>query len=201
MSAELLVIMAKYPTPGKVKTRLARDIGKAAAARAYRALLMIHAEELAAAPFEVQWRYTPSRAPFRRLVPAVHRVRPQPGGGLGDRLYTIFEESFARGFERVVITASDSPDVSCRMLKRAFSALKRVGAVVQPTEDGGYALVGLTTVVDLFSGISWSTPLVMAQTRERFLVLGLRHLELPMTYDVDTIEDLRRAARSHPELL
>jgi len=201
MSAELLVILAKYPTPGKVKTRLAREIGAKAAAQAYRGVLRILAGTFEDAPFHLEWRITPARSPFRRLVGDTHQVRAQPGGDLGNRLLVTFEESFARGFQRVIIMASDSPDVSCRTVKSAFAALKRAKVVLQPTEDGGYALVGMTTPLDLFSGMSWSTPAVMEQTRARLRALGLQHVELPVTYDIDTIDDLRRAVRSHPGLL
>src|ERR1041384_5736334 len=100
MNRDLLIIMARYPTLGKVKTRLARDIGKAGALRVYRQLLRHHLREFRRAPFAVEWRYTPARAPFRRLA---SRAKPQPDGNLGDRMRGLFEDGFARGYRRVVM--------------------------------------------------------------------------------------------------
>src|ERR1041385_7688980 len=99
MNRDLLIIMARYPTLGRVKTRLARDIGTAGALRVYLQLLRHHLREFRRAPFDVEWRYTPARAPFRRLV---RNAKPQPDGDLGDRMRGIFEESFASGYRRVV---------------------------------------------------------------------------------------------------
>src|SRR5437899_11127596 len=103
MSHDLLIIMARYPTLGRVKTRLAADSGKAGALRVYRQLLDHHRREFRRASFEVEWRYTPARAPFRRILgqasrlsrsgfrietgeTPVPRIRPQPPGNLGERM-------------------------------------------------------------------------------------------------------------------
>src|SRR5437667_10547404 len=68
MTRDLLIIMARYPRRGRVKTRLAKDIGHRAATELYRSFLKHFASEFARAPFDVEWRYTPARAPFRRLL-------------------------------------------------------------------------------------------------------------------------------------
>jgi hypothetical protein len=189
MTRDLLVIMARYPTLGKVKTRLAREIGKTGALRVYRQLLEHHRREFRRSPFDVEWRYTPARAPFRKLA---RRARPQPAGDLGERMGRIFAESFARGYRRVVMIGTDAPEMSQRTITRAFKLLASNPAVLQPTEDGGYALIGLSRMMDVFSDIEWSTVRVMAQTRRRLKRLGVRHAELPVTFDVDTAEDLRQ---------
>jgi rSAM/selenodomain-associated transferase 1 len=211
MSRDFAIIMARYPTLGKVKTRLARDIGKAAALRVYRQLLDHHRREFRQAPFDIEWRYTPARAPFRRLFlvgqasrlsidkmrkrtgeTPVPLLRPQPTGDLGERMQHIFEESFARGYRRVVMIGTDAPEMSKPTVRRAFRLLRTNAAVFQPTRDGGYALVGLSAMLDVFSGIAWSTDKVMAQTRRRLDKLQVGFAELPPTFDVDTAEDLAR---------
>jgi len=207
MTAGLLVIMARYPTLGKVKTRLARDIGNAGALRVYRQLLDHHRREFRRAPFDVEWRYTPARAPFGRIVrqasrlsrsssgretgeTPVPRIRPQPPGDLGERMQAIFAESFAAGYTRVVMIGTDAPEMSRETVARALRLLRRYPAVFQPTEDGGYALVGMRTMLNVFSGIAWSTDRVMAQTRRRLRARRVRWAELPATFDVDTGADL-----------
>lgn len=175
--------MARYPTRGRVKTRLARDIGKAGALRVYRQLLDHHLREFRHTGFDVEWRFTPARAPFRRLA---RNATPQPAGNLGDRMRAIFAESFARGYRRVVMIGTDAPTMNRATVRRAYRLLRTHRAVFQPTEDGGYALIGLRENVDVFSGIAWSTSRVMTQTRARLRRLGVRHAELPVTFDIDT---------------
>lgn len=182
MPGDLLIIMARYPTLGKVKTRLARDIGKAGALRVYRQLLDHHRREFQRTSFEVEWRYTPARAPFGRLQ---RNGRPQPPGDLGERMRRIFEESFARGYRRIVMIGTDAPEMNRDTVRRAFQLLRKHPAVFQPTIDGGYALIGLRTMLDVFTGIDWSTDRVMAQTRQR----RVGHAELSPTFDVDTAAD------------
>lgn len=207
MTTDLLIIMAKYPTPGKVKTRLATVIGKRAAAAVYRQLIEHHRREFDGAAFDVEWRYTPARTPFRKMVGQAsclstgrqrHRqdacptLRPQPPGPLGARMRRSFAEAFARCYGRVVMIGSDCPTMNQRTVRRAFRLLRKFPAVFQPTEDGGYALVGLTGMLDIFTGISWSTSRVMTQTRRRLQSHGVSFRELPVTFDVDTAADLKR---------
>lgn len=157
--------------------------------RIYRQLLDQHRREFARADFAVEWRYTPARAPFRRLEP---RARPQPAGNLGERMRQLFAESFAAGYRRVVLIGTDAPAMNRAIVRRAFRQLRRSRAVFQPTEDGGYALIGLREPLDVFTGVAWSTAAVMAQTRDRLRELGVKHAELPVTWDVDTAADWAR---------
>ena len=218
MSRNLLVIMARYPARGKVKTRLARDIGKTAALRIYRQLLDHHVREFRHVPFDVEWRYAPARAPFRRVVGAGCVIRPQPDGDLGQRMRGIFKESFARGYKRVVMIGTDAPEMRNTTVRRAFRMLRNYEAVFQPTGDGGYALVGLCSREShsrregdgresvsrlqvfqaIFSGIAWSTARVMTQTRRRLRRLGLEFAELPPTIDIDTAADLAQLGALRP---
>lgn len=192
-AADLLVLMARYPTPGKVKTRLAAEIGARRAARVYRCWLRMLAQQFARAPFAVQWRFTPAHTPFRRRVRCAGACyRPQPAGHLGHRLATIVRESFHEGYRRVVIIGTDCPQMTRTTVMRAFRLLHRYPVVLQPTEDGGYALMGMTDPFDLFHDIAWSTDQVMEQTRRRLRQLGVRWYELPRTFDIDTAADLAR---------
>jgi rSAM/selenodomain-associated transferase 1 len=194
---ELLILMARYPRPGKVKTRLAADIGARRAASLYRGWLGTLAREFSHAPFAVEWRYTPARAPFARVVGRNGAARrPQPEGDLGERMRCIFDESFQRGHRHVVMIGTDAPQMNQATVRRAFRLLRQHHAVVQPTEDGGYALIGLARPLDIFSGIAWSSTRVMNQTRQRLRALDASFAELPATFDVDTMTDLNKLARA-----
>ncbi len=210
MSRDLFIIMAKYPTRGKVKTRLAAEIGHRAATELYRSFLDHFVREFEDAPFDVEWRSTPAGAPFRWLVAAAVPcggnqgkrppgtaattpfVRPQPDGDLGTRMREIFRQSFARGYRRVVMIGTDAPEVGKKSVRRTLKLLQSQRAVFQPTHDGGYALVGLSRMLDIFSGMPWSTDKLMDASRRRLREFNIAFAELPPTFDVDTAADLAR---------
>ena len=197
MNRDLLIIMARYPTLGKVKTRLAQEIGHQAATDLYRSFLVHFAKEFQHAPFDVEWRYTPARAPIRNIIGQNgYLAQPQPTGDLGERMAKIFEESFARGYGRVIMIGTDAPKVGQGTIRRALKRLDSAPAVFQPTHDGGYALIGLRVMLDVFTGIPWSTPKVMAKTRARLKEFRIAFRELPVTFDVDTTADLARLRKS-----
>jgi glycosyltransferase A (GT-A) superfamily protein (DUF2064 family) len=97
----------------------------------------------------------------------------------------IFERTFARGYRRVVMIGTDAPEMSKTTVRRAFRLIRKHRAVFQPTHDGGYALIGLREMVDVFSNMPWSSDRLMAETRRRIVCA-----ELPPTFDVDTAADL-----------
>ena len=192
--AEVLIIMARYPTPGRVKTRLAREIGNRKAADLYRSFLEHFKMEFASSPFDVEWHYTPRQANFRKIISSdgPYTIRPQPDGDLGQRMYHIFQQSFVAGYQRVVMIGTDAPETEKSIVCRAFEILRKKPVVIQPTFDGGYALVGLQSMADIFTNIPWSTDSVMSATRDRLKEQGLDMVELEPTYDVDTAADLGR---------
>jgi glycosyltransferase A (GT-A) superfamily protein (DUF2064 family) len=98
---------------------------------------------------------------------------------------------------RAVIIGCDLMALSAALLDDAARALDSADVVAQPTEDGGYALIGLRAARgELFQGIAWGSPSVWRQTRERINATGLRLAQLPLTWDLDTPADLLRAVRA-----
>ena len=114
-----LVITAKYPYPGAVKTRLASRLGFGLATGLYRAFL----RDLDAAFPAAHWAYTPKDSPFPEFLGAGRRYLVQEGDDLGERMFNLFRSLFARGFDRVVLVGSDIPRLSPTLAKRAFEAL------------------------------------------------------------------------------
>jgi rSAM/selenodomain-associated transferase 1 len=191
-----LGIFVKAPRPGRVKTRLAVELGRRAATRLYRRM----GRDIVAAAAGVADRTTVWFAP-RRGGAAVRRwlaglagleFRAQTGRTLGDRLAAAFAREFATGARHVVIIGSDCPDLDARRLRAAFAALRRRDVVLGPALDGGYYLIGLARPAPrLFRGIAWSTAGVAAQTLRRARALGLGWHLLPALRDVDTAADAR----------
>ncbi|HEY7835554.1 MAG TPA: TIGR04282 family arsenosugar biosynthesis glycosyltransferase [Ktedonobacterales bacterium] len=199
-----LVIVAKYPRSGAVKTRLAAALGVGGAATLYRAFLLDLAARFTPAAardgYALVWAHTPDPGDLRAVVGVEAQLLAQRGAELGERLYHIGQDLAARGCTDVVIVSSDAPHLPASAVRDAFRALEHAATpsvALAPSEDGGYSLVGLRATPaapDLFRGIEMSTPQVYAQTLERAAALGLAVIALPVIFDVDGPSDLRRLA-------
>ena len=196
MAAEpRLCVFVKAPEPGRVKTRLARHLGVAAACRAHEALVAHVLDRLAGCTLRKELWVAgdaghPQVAAWSRRLGAVVRVQPQ--GDLGVKMHAAVTACCAVG-QPALIVGSDLPEIDVPYIERAAAALAAHDLVLGPVEDGGYGLVGLKAPAPLlFSGIAWSTPAVLAETRSRADQLRLSVAELPTTWDVDGIDDWRR---------
>jgi len=196
-SPEILVVVAKRPVSGFVKTRLVPPLTLDEAARIYRAILGDVIEQTAGlAPGRLATcvAVTPADAvrEFEREVPPGMTVVPQEGPGLAERLSELFVRFRGEGFERVVVRNSDSPLLAPDYVLGAFDRLAAdVDAVFGPDGGGGYNLVGLRAPRPrLFLGITMSTKSVLDETLARAAEDGLRAETLPVGRDVDDAADL-----------
>lgn len=193
---EILVVVAKRPVPGDVKTRLTPRLSPERAAALYRALLLDVLDQSAGlAPERIAKAVavTPAAAvpEFERIVPPGFAVVAQEGPGLAERLSAVFELFSGRGFGRIVVRNSDSPLLSDAYVLDAFDRLARADAVFGPDGGGGYNLVGLRGPRPrLFHGIAMSTRSVLDETLERAREEGLRAEVLEIGRDVDDPADL-----------
>jgi len=195
MAADVLVVMARHPTPGAVKTRLASHLGAEGACALYRAFLADLATTCADGAWSVVWAVTPPQADLRPIVGAQARQLAQRGADLAARMQYAFADLFAAGAARVVMLGADAPHLARARLADAFAALATHDAVVAPTRDGGYCLIGLTAPHGLFTGIAMGTATVYAETMARAAELGLRVALQETTFDVDEPQDLEALAR------
>lgn len=192
--ATAIVVLAKAPLPGLAKTRLIPALGaEGAAALAGRLLDHAVATAVSAGLGPVWLCGTPtlSHPAFQRLA-ALHGVvlSAQAEGDLGQRMQQALQQVLDSGGPALLI-GTDAPALGAARLVQAARALQDHDAVFVPALDGGYALVGLRAAAPaLFSGMSWSTPQVMADTRERARAAGLRWAELPAVPDIDEPADL-----------
>jgi uncharacterized protein len=205
VSDRALVVFAKHPRPGAVKTRLAASIGNEAAAGLYRALAehVLEATAPAAGEYERLVFFEPGEAleEVRAWLPGT-RLLAQSGPDLGARMADAFARAFARGASRVALVGTDTPGVTRETAALALSALDAADVVLGPAEDGGYYLVALRRPQpSLFAGIDWSTSRVLDETRARAAAAGLDVRELAPLADVDTLDDLRRAWPRIEEIL
>ena len=185
-----IALMAKAPLRGLAKTRLAPRLGEqGAAALADRLLDHAVAQAAAAAPGRVILWVTPDHShPAFQRQHARHGVllRTQPPGDLGARMLAVFTAE-----SPLLLMGTDAPALDTAMLHAAATALLDHDAVFVPALDGGYALIGLQQPMPaLFADMPWSTPQVIALTRQRLRAAGLRHAELAPVPDIDEPADL-----------
>ncbi len=189
-----LVVMAKRPGLGLVKTRLARGIGAVEATRFYRRTSLDLLQRVAGDP---RWQTLLALAPDR----AVHdegvwpeglpRVAQGPGD-LGRRMGRLMRD-LPPG--PVVIVGSDIPGIAPAHIAEAFGKLGEADAVFGPADDGGYWLVGLRRrprIVEIFERVRWSSETTLADTLANVRRAGLAAAMLETLIDVDTAEDLAR---------
>jgi uncharacterized protein len=198
----LLIIFAKQPTPGKVKTRLCPPLSFQAAAQLYEHFLADVLEEMAKLPqIRLALAYTPDAARpfFTKLAPPGTSVVAQAGEDLGERLQQACRWGFAQGTGTVLVRNSDSPDLPGVLVTEAREVLdsQRADVVLGPCPDGGYYLVGLRSPrPQLFDDIAWSGPAVLADTLAQANRLGLTVHLLPSWPDIDTFDDVRAFLKS-----
>jgi len=200
-----ILVFAKAPEPGRVKTRLCPPLSPIEAARLHACLVRRTLETAVGSGLGPVILYcSPDLAHpfFRRCAEDFPiRLRPQCEGDLGRRMAAAFAESLAHGGSALLI-GCDCPALTGEDLSAAQEALRDgTEAVIVPAEDGGYALIGLRRPEpELFTDMAWGGPTVHAATRARLRDLGLAWTDLPPRWDVDRPEDLERLARAYPGL-
>src|SRR5260370_902578 len=184
-----LAVAAKAPQPGKVKTRLLPFLAAEDATELYRCFLKDTIALMETVPAtDVVISYTPAGAErfFDGIISGRHRLLPQRGQDLGERLYFALEDLLADGYESAAIMNSDSPTLPPEYLQQAFELLAAPGdrVVLGPATDGGYYLIGMKRPHRrLFQQITWSSHQVMAESIERAGEIGLEVALLPAWYD------------------
>jgi rSAM/selenodomain-associated transferase 1 len=192
----LLIIFAKEPHPGQVKTRLTPPLSAEEAAQLYHSFLEDILEEMGKVPdLRLALAVSPPQARdfFQGLAPTGADLFLQDGKYLGERMSRAFDCGFGAGFGPVLLRGSDTPDLPGAIVSEAREVLENGQAQVAlgPCPDGGYYLVGLTAPQPhLFQGLDWSSNTVLESTlkaaRQRDLAVHL----LPSWPDIDTYEDL-----------
>lgn len=187
-----LLVMAKYPSPGSVKSRLASQIGAAAACRLYDAFVRDLADRLEAVELPLTWAFWPPDAPFPSIVPG-KRCVPQAGSDLGERLEHAVAECFRAVAVPVIVIGVDSPHLDLAWLREAADALAAgVDGVLGPAEDGGYYLIGLRKPSSrIFRDVAWGSSGVLDATLANARDAGMRVQLLQPTFDVDDADGLR----------
>ena len=194
-----LIMMAKYPEPGQVKTRLAAEIGAGHAAELSKRFILDLLQTLSSRDWEIQMALYPweRKAEMSAVVGEKYVLVPQQGRDLGERMGHVFIQLFAEAFQEIIMIGTDAPDLPAEFVVEAFSALADHDAVLGPACDGGYYLIGFRRGVfspQLLDGLPWSTPEIFVQQLKRLREQNLQVYILPPWQDVDTLADLKKMA-------
>lgn len=199
-----LIVFARQPAPGCVKTRLCPPFTEEQAADFYAALLddvlEASAQAAIALRLEATVRVTPESAggAFSARAPASMSVRAQRGANLSARMEHAAARAFAAGFAPVLLRGSDSPALGTETLRAALRALEECDVVFCPDLDGGYNLVGMAKPAPGIFDHPMSTASVLADTCARVRARGLTVALLPAGFDIDRAADLEHL-RAWPE--
>jgi rSAM/selenodomain-associated transferase 1 len=186
-----IIIFVRNPELGKVKTRLAKQIGDEQALQVYKELLQHTHNITADLDCSKFVYYADSMAENDLWESSLFEKKVQEGESLGDRMMLAFFELFQQGYSKIVIIGSDCPELTGFIIEDAFDKLDSSDVVIGPSSDGGYYLLGLTQLVpDLFKNKRWSTDTVLSSTIQDTVSLRKSCSFLTELSDIDTAEDL-----------
>lgn len=186
-----LILFVRNTEYGKVKTRLAKEIGDDKALEVYKYLLQYTRD--------ISIYCNCSRFVFYSNYLHINDVFDddqytkctQEGNDLGERMMNAFEKAFALGCKKVCIIGSDCYELQTEILELAFEELEKNDVVIGPALDGGYYLLGMKKMhPDIFINKHWGTSTVLDNTYQTIEQLGLTYFSLNVLNDIDTIEDL-----------
>lgn len=185
-----LIIFAKTPRLGQVKTRLQPDLTPEESLLLYRAMvedLMKQLEYTAFCDLKIFFYPSDAKAEMQNWLGDHYEYFPQNGEVLGDKMYSAMVEIFKQNYKKVVLIGSDIPTIDTTTIVRAFSNLGDYDVVLGPCQDGGYYLIGSKKPYpELFKDIIWSTSFVLQQTIERARTVKLEVVQLEIKSDIDT---------------
>jgi uncharacterized protein len=190
------IVFTRYPTAGKVKTRLIPALGEEGAAALHKKMAehtisqVRGLQRLLPCDLEV-WFVGGYLALMQAWLGEDLVYQIQPDGDLGDRMRLAFQSIFDRGYKKAAIVGTDCPALTTEILAQSFDALEDNPIALGPAIDGGYYLIGLQYLIpELFTGIPWSTANVLQSTVKIATDLGILPTLLPYLADIDLPQDL-----------
>jgi rSAM/selenodomain-associated transferase 1 len=193
--SDALLVFAKAPRPGHVKTRLTPVLTPAEAARLYTAFLRDALRQYEQLPVDVHLHVAPPIPdPFRVGGATDVSMHEQEGEGLGARMRNAFQWALGEGYERAAVVGTDHPTLPPSFVRQSFEALQADPAIcIGPSEDGGFYLLGMSAFYPhLFADMQYSHERVLNDTLARIGTTDAALTVLPRWYDVDTPDALGR---------
>lgn len=189
-----LIIIAKQPEKGSVKTRLNGNMPEEKVLKLYTYLLEHTIHKLKAIPgVDTFIAYAPERAENYFLRFGVNLI-VLPEGDLGTRMFHAFREVINRGYQKTALVGADIPDLSAAIILNAYDVLSTHDLVFGPARDGGYYLIGMRKLVrEVFEDVPWSSDQTLKRSLDQTKKAGYSVDFTEILSDIDTIEDVKRA--------
>jgi rSAM/selenodomain-associated transferase 1 len=188
-----LIIFVRNPVLGKVKTRIAKDMGDNAALEIYKQLITHTHSITNSLDLDRYIFYADYVNENDVWENSIYQKELQSGNDLGERMYNAFELLFSKGYKKVCIIGSDCFELSKDIIEEGFNLLESNDAVIGPSLDGGYYLIGMSTFIpQVFQNKNWSTDTVYSDTLSDFSKYHISHYTLPELSDVDNADDCKR---------
>lgn len=191
-----LIVFVRYPTKGKVKTRLASSIGENKTTSIYKILAENVIKNFAKVKNTNKYVFYSDESEkilIKKWLGKKFIFSTQEGDNLGERMKNSFEKVFSHGANKVIIIGTDIPDLTTEVINNAILKLEHVDVVIGPSDDGGYYLLGMKKYFsEFFENINYSTNEVFSKTINKIDMLGLTFETLPLLQDIDTKGDLEK---------
>lgn len=193
--SKCIILFIRYPEKGKVKLRLAKELDEETVVTLYRNFVLDILDTLDKGAYALRIYYTPGRL-REQVMQWLGKERtyfPQHGANLGERMKNAFAETFSEGVDYAVLIGSDIPDLPEALIAEALRSDTHE-AVIGPSADGGYYLIGFgkeTFLPALFHGIPWGTGTVFEKTMAVFQGRDSKVHILPHWRDIDRVDDIR----------
>lgn len=199
-----IIIFLRYPKRGKVKTRLAKTTSPEFALSFYKTCAESLVSNLKRVPSINRFVFYSDKGEEKEVINWLGNkifFMPQDGEDIGIRMKKAFEKIFSLEYQKVIIVGTDIPDLSKKIIIKAFKALDNKDIVIGPSKDGGYYLLGMKEMHNkLFEGIKFSTSSVLSETLLRIKKLKLSYDLLQVLQDIDTEDDLNNWLNDKREL-
>lgn len=187
---EAIAIIARRPELGKVKSRLAADLGEIKTFAVY-SYLLNHTMHEAALSTKHCFLFLTGEGV---LDTEGFSVEEQSGNDLGARMEDAISRCLQQGAHKVVLIGSDIAEMSHEIIQKAFLALDSSDIVLGPSVDGGYYLIGMKQIWPVFNEMEWSTSQVLANTMSRASFVNATVHLLEKLNDIDTLHDLQQSS-------
>lgn len=186
-------IMFRIPEYGMVKQRLAAQIGRDEALKAYSSMLYETINNISKIKGIDIFGFYEGRVSQQEGLLKNFATFPQHGNDLGEKMLNAVNRIFNMGYDKAILIGSDSPDTPVSFITDAFEQLDSHRLVIGPSSDGGYYLIGMNSPVDsVFKGINWGHHNVLKETISAAEEEGISYFLLPEWYDIDDLDTLMR---------
>jgi len=194
MASKAVIVFFKVPEKGRVKTRLSKFLNDTFVLELYKGFVGDILEALETMGEKVLYFWPPGKKEtLQKWLGNDYRFSVQQGDDLGQRMSNAFQDIFKKGYNRALLIGTDIPELSKEVICQAYEILQTRGAVIGPSGDGGYYLIGFKKSAfskSIFQEIDWSTKSVLDQTVRAMDSMAIQYELLCELSDIDTPKDL-----------